>query len=124
LKIKIAVLSETLVICTVSGELSIFDEDFDIFQKEVVAYIKLGVYRFIVDLDAVSYIDSSGIGVIIRLATNAMKKETQVCVICNQPHVKRVFSVANVDRIMKFVDSVDEGIAFFERTTGFVNNGK
>ncbi|OHD57209.1 MAG: hypothetical protein A2Y33_07390 [Spirochaetes bacterium GWF1_51_8] len=124
MNIKINVLSETLVICTISGELSIFDEDFEVFQKELIAYLKLGIYRFIVDLDSVNYIDSSGIGVIIRLATNAMKKETSIVVVCNQPHVKRVFSVANVDRIMKFVENVDEGINFFVRTTGFENNGR
>lgn len=117
MKVKISILDDELVIVTISGEFSIFDDDFENFSKEVIAYSKLGIYRYILDLNELTYIDSSGIGVIIRLATAAMRKETKVCVVCDNPHVKRVFLVANIDRILEFVNSIQEGIEFFKNNT-------
>jgi anti-anti-sigma factor len=117
LKVKISIINDTIVVVKVKGELSIFDEEFDLFAKEVVAYSKMGIYRFVMDLDEVTYIDSSGVGVVIRLATSAMKMDSKVCVICSSPAVRRVFVVSNVDRILKFVETVDEGMKFFESST-------
>lgn len=116
MKVKISIINDNIVTVKVQGELSIFDEEFDLFAKEVVAYSKMGIYRFVLDLDEVTYIDSSGVGVVIRLATAALKMDCKVCVICGQPAVKRVFVVSNVDRILKFVDSVDEGVKYLEST--------
>ena len=118
--VKINIIDDVLTIVSMQGEVSVFDEDFELLSKELVAYIKMGIFRYIVDLSKVTYIDSSGVGLLIRLATTAMKKETQSCVICDQPSVLRVLTVSNVDRIMKFVKSVDEGIEFYKEHTGLV----
>lgn len=116
MKVKISILEDIIVMVKVEGELSIFDEEFDLFAKEVIAYTKMGIYRFLLDLDGVTYIDSSGVGVVIRLATTAMKKDVKLCVICKQPSVQRVFVVSNVDRIINFVDSAEDGIKYLQST--------
>jgi anti-anti-sigma factor len=119
LKVKISIIEDVLAIIKIDGEFSIFDDEFDLFAKEIAAYTKMGIYRFIIDLSNVTYVDSSGIGIIIRLATGAMKKDTRACVICDQPNVLKVFQVSNVDKIIKFIDSVEDGFKFFEKTTDF-----
>ncbi len=118
--VKINIIDDLLAKVLITGEVSVFDEDFALLSKELIAYVKLGIYRFIIDIDHVTYIDSSGVGLIIRLATAAMKKETMVCVICGQPNVLRVFAVSNVDRIIKFVEDEKAGFKYFKEETGLV----
>ena len=115
MKVSITIVDDRIINVKMKGELSIFDEEFDLFAKEVIAYSKMGIYRYLLDMDEVTYIDSSGVGVIIRLGTNAMKNKMKVCVICHQPSVKRVFVVSNVDRILKFVDNVEEGMEYLQQ---------
>lgn len=118
--VKINILDDELAVVTITGEVSVFDDDFNLLSKELMAYAKMGIYRFIIDIDRVNYIDSSGVGLIIRLATAAMKKDTMVCVICGQPNVLRVFAVSNVERIIKFVKSESEAVQYFQAETGLV----
>ena len=118
--VKINIVDDVLAKVVITGEVSVFDEDFALLSKELMAYVKLGIYRFIIDIDRVTYIDSSGVGLIIRLATAAMKKETMVCVFCGQPNVLRVFTVSSVDRIIKFIEDEAEGVKYFKEETGLV----
>jgi anti-sigma B factor antagonist len=111
--VKVAIFHDTIGIITVSGEMTVFVEEFDLFYKEVIAYTKLGIYRFILDLNSLSYIDSSGIGVVMRLATNASKQNSKICVICDHPQILKIFTVSNIDKIVRFVQNIDEGLAFY-----------
>lgn len=117
MKGKITVIEDVLAIVKIAGEFSVFEENFEDFSKDIIAYTKNGIYRFIIDLEEVTYVDSSGVGVLIRLATTAMKKDTKICVICSQPNVKKVFIVANVDKIIQFVESLEDGMTFYETSS-------
>ena len=118
LKVKVSLIDDKICVLTIFGELTIFSNDFDLFVKEVNAYMKMGIFRFILDLTNLNYIDSSGIGVIIRLATNASKHNTKIITICNNAQVLRIFSVSNIDKILKFVKSVNEGLEFYNNDQG------
>lgn len=111
--VNINIIDEKIVCVKIEGDFSIFDEDFDLFAKEVIAYTKMGIIRYVIDLSDVGYIDSSGVGVIIRLAREALKSDLKVCIVNPQPAVERVFVVSNIDGILQTVESVDEGIQYY-----------
>lgn len=113
LNIKVSFYKDIICIISISGELTVFVEEFDLLHKEVLAYIKMGIYRFILDLSSLTYIDSSGIGIIIRLAAVASKYSSKICIICEQPQIKKILAISNVDKIVKFVSNVQEGISFY-----------
>jgi anti-anti-sigma factor len=113
LVVKVNIYRDIVGIITVSGEMTVFVEEFDLFYKEVIAYTRLEIYRFILDLNTLSYIDSSGIGVIMRLATNASKQNSKICVICDHPQILKIFTVSNIDKIVHFVRNIDEGLAYY-----------
>jgi anti-sigma B factor antagonist len=113
LNIKVSFYKETIAIVNISGEFTVFVQEFELLYKELLAYIKIGVFRFILNLNSLSYIDSSGIGVIMRLATNASKHTSLVCVICDQPQILKILGISNVDKIVHFVGSADEGISYY-----------
>lgn len=113
LDVKVNLVNDSIGIITIQGELTVFIQEFDLLYKEVMAYTKMGLYRFIIDLNAVSYIDSSGIGILMRLATNASKQSSMICVICNHPQTLKIMAVSNIDKIVKFVQSTQEGMDFY-----------
>lgn len=112
--VKVQLLDDTLGIITISGEVGINSGDFELFSKEISAYLKMGIYKYVIDMNNVSYLDSSGLGVLIRLATNASRQNTRICVICDHPHVKRVMTISNVDKIIQFVHTIQDGLQFYK----------
>lgn len=114
LKIKVSFYKDHIAIIELSGELTVFTDEFDLLNKEIMAYIKMGVYRFIVNLDNLKYIDSSGVGLLMRMGSVAAKNKTKLCIICEQPNILKVLSISKVDVFFNHVKSLSEGIAFFE----------
>jgi anti-anti-sigma factor len=109
---------DIIAVIKMSGELTVFTEEFDLLYKEILAYMKLGVYRFVLDFNDLNYLDSSGLGLIIRLAKNAAKHELMVCVICDQPQIRRILDVSNVNKIIRFVRHKEEGVEYFLEKKG------
>ena len=119
LNIKVSIYKEIIAIVNFSGEFTVFVQEFELLYKELLAYIKSGIYRFILNLDGLSYIDSSGIGVIMRLATNASKHNSLICVICDQPQILKILGISNVDKIVHFVGSAEDGITYYKSVNNF-----
>lgn len=124
LNVQVSLFQEIVGVVHVTGELTVFVEEFDLLYKEVVAYNKMGIFRFVLDLNDLSYIDSSGVGIIMRLATTAMKQGSTVCVVCEQPQVLKILAVSNVDKMVHFVKSVDEGLEYYKTRDGININLK
>lgn len=124
LNVQVSLFQEIVGVVHVTGELTVFVEEFDLLYKEVVAYNKMGIFRFVLDLNDLSYIDSSGVGIIMRLATTAMKQGSTVCVVCEQPQVLKILAVSNVDKMVHFVKSVEEGLEYYKTRDGININLK
>ncbi len=118
LNVQVSLVQDIIGVIRVSGELTVFVEEFDLLYKEVVAYNKMGIFRFVIDLNTLTYIDSSGVGIIMRLATNAMKQSSVICVICEQPQVLKILAVSNVDKMVRFVKTIEEGIDHYREKDG------
>ena len=114
LGIKVDINKDKIAIVKIAGEFTVFYQDFDLLYKELIAYTKIGIFRFILNLDGLSYIDSSGIGVILRLATAASKQSLKICVICEQPQILKILGISNVDKIVQFVKDIEEGINYYQ----------
>lgn len=124
LNVQVSLFQEIVGVVHVAGELTVFVEEFDLLYKEVVAYNKMGIFRFVIDLNELSYIDSSGVGIIMRLATTAMKQGSTICVVCEQPQVLKILAVSNVDKMVHFVKNVDEGLEYYKTRDGININLK
>lgn len=114
LDVKVNFYREDIAIIELKGELSIFTDEFDLFCREVGAYLKMGIYKFILNMEKVRYIDSSGIGILMRIASTAARKGVKPCYICHQPNVLKVLSISKVDILFKSVESIEEAISYFE----------
>ncbi len=114
LKIKVSFYKDEIAIIDIAGELTVFTDEFDIFYKEIMAYLKMGIYKFIFNMQNLRYIDSSGVGLLMRIASIAAKKNTKICVLCDQPNILKVFSISKVDVFFVRINSIEEGISILE----------
>jgi anti-sigma B factor antagonist len=114
LKVRVSFYQDSIGIVTAEGELNVFIDDSDLFYREMRAYIKMGLYRFILDLNYLTYIDSSGVSIIMQLVSNAIKKSSSICLICDNPQILKILGVSSVDKFVHFVRSVEEGIEYYK----------
>ncbi len=67
--------------------------------------------RVLLDLGQVSFIDSSGIGVLIGAHRRAEEAGARVGLAAPNAGVRRVFELTRTDRVLRIYDSVPDGVA-------------
>ncbi len=68
------------------------------------------ITKLIMDFSGVSFMDSSGIGVVIGRYKKLSTKKGNICVTRVKGSVKRVFELSGMFKIIKLYDSIEEAI--------------
>ena len=77
-------------------------------RREIVAAVAGGDVYLILDLTAVDFIDSFGIGVVVGSLKRARQRSGDLALVCPEPRVRRVFELCDIDRILPLHESVDQ----------------
>jgi len=88
--------SEGLAIVRVVGDVDLWSVD-DL-RKEL-GQVQPTVSNLIVDLTGVSFIDSTGIGVLVSCLQDVRKAGGRMGLVIAQPHIHRVLQVTNLDQV-------------------------
>ena len=67
--------------------------------------------RILLDLGQVSFIDSSGIGVLVGAHRRAEEAGARIGLAAPNAGVRRVFELTRTDRVLRIYDSVPDGVA-------------
>lgn len=62
----------------------------------------------LIDLSAVSHIDSSGVGTMVYLKREVERRGRKLYLVALQPRVRGVFEITNLDKFFNIVRSADE----------------
>ena len=77
-------------------------------RQSLIGVLRGGLDRLIIDLGGVSYMDSSGVAVLVEML-QTQRKRNQKLVLCNmQPKVKGIFEIARLHMVFTIVDSVED----------------
>lgn len=76
-------------------------------------FVNGGVRMVLIDMNDLEYIDSSTIGVCIKAAKLLRKNKGDIAFVHVPPTIKQIFKPVNLDRFIKFFESVDEAKHFF-----------
>jgi anti-sigma B factor antagonist len=77
--------------------------------REALADAVAAGCRFVVlDLAAVEYIDSVGLGIIVGAAKRAMEAEGNLAVVAPRPNVLRVFEISGTRELLNVVGTLEE----------------
>ena len=60
--------------------------------------VEKGNDSFILNLENIHYIDSTGLGTIAHTAQNVSSNEGHIHIICNKPQIKKIFEVSGLEK--------------------------
>lgn len=72
------------------------------------------VPRLVIDLSAVPFMDSAGLGALIGGIRRTRENNGEVSVVCSRPTLTRLLHTTGFDRIVPVVEDVDAAIAVFD----------
>ena len=102
---------DDVALLEVRGELTIASG----FQLplEVADMLRAGSRRLVIDLSAVEFIDSSGLGLLLNVQRRVDQEEGRLVLVEPAPRVRRVFEITRLDQQMSLVSTRAAAIAMF-----------
>jgi anti-sigma B factor antagonist len=99
---------EQIAICRLTGELDAgaATDLVAVLDREIDA----GVHRLVVDLARVGYIDSSGLGALVKVLKKARSAGGDVRLVGPGPDVRKVLELTRLDRIFEISRTTDDAV--------------
>jgi anti-sigma B factor antagonist len=81
-------------IVTVKGEIDVYS--YQGFNKVILDLISNKNYQLVINLEGVSYIDSTGLGVLANGANKISQNGGMIRVICTKSNIKKIFAISGL----------------------------
>src|SRR4051812_42762075 len=98
---------DEVVILDLSGRMSVLEST---LPAQVKTFLEQGQRSFIVNLDAVSYVDSSGLGQLVTIWISIRNKSGQLILIHPTARVRELFHISKLDTVFHIVDDKAEAV--------------
>ncbi len=95
------------------GEL-VFAE-LDKFEKEVIKKIEEEPLSVVVDVSSVSFVDSSGLGALVKVYTKVRLRNHEFVLVGPSEEFKKVLEITNLLGLINIAESLEEAEAFISR---------
>jgi len=93
-------------VITVSGEVDLASSpDLD---AAIIAAIESGSSSLVIDLADVSFMDSSGLGVIVRGLKRCREADKDLDLVITNERVLKVFGITGLDQVIPIHDSIED----------------
>ncbi len=96
------------------------------FRKEIATQIVDHGPRLVFDCSALSYMDSSGLGVFVSCLRKALAEGGDIRLTALKPKVRMLLELTRVDKVFQIFVTVDEALASFVEnpadTTSIISN--
>jgi anti-sigma B factor antagonist len=98
-----------VTVVSVGGEIDVYTAP--ILREALDKQIALGHGNLIVDLDDVSFMDSTGLGVLVGRLKRVRGQSGSLRLVCTQERVLKVFKITGLDKVFAIYDSLVEARA-------------
>lgn len=95
---------------TLSGEVDVYAAPR--LKEELVSAIEDGCVNVIVDLERVSFIDSSGLGVLVSALRRARERDGTVRIVCTRENVLKILRITGLDKVFPIFADASEARRF------------
>ena len=110
MNITLKELENDIVLLDVDGEIDLYTAS-DL-KDMIFEQIDFNKTNIIIDLERVTYIDSSGIGTLITSLSKLKKINGNMCIIHVYDSVKKVFELTKLTTFFKIYNSAEEAVKF------------
>ena len=101
-----------ITILTVTGDLVIGEAE-TTFKKTVTQLLEQGRVNLLVDLSAVGFLDSSGLGALVRALTNSQKEGGQTKLLHAGPQIRKLLQMTKLDSVFEIHDDMEAAVSSF-----------
>jgi anti-sigma B factor antagonist len=96
------------MIVSVRGELDVRTSPE--LRAMLIELIGAGSRRFVIDLDPVEYLDSTGLGALVGGMRRIAAEGGDLKILCSTPRTLRILEITGVSRILEVVPSESEAV--------------
>jgi anti-anti-sigma factor len=101
-----------VTILTVDGDLVIGESE-SLFKRTVTRLLEEGRVNLLVDMRKVSFLDSSGLGALVRAMTNAQKEGGNTKLLGAGPQVRKLLEMTRLDSVLENFTDLETAISSF-----------
>ncbi len=101
-----------VTIIAVRGDLVIGDAETS-FKKTVTRLIEEGRVNLLVDLSSVGFLDSSGLGALVRALTNTQKEGGQTKLLNAGPQIRKLLQMTKLDSVFEIHEDMEGAVSSF-----------
>ncbi len=101
-----------VTIITVTGDLVIGDAESN-FKKAVTRLLEEGRVNLLIDLSAVGFLDSSGLGALVRALTNSQKEGGQTKLLNAGPQIRKLLQMTKLDSVFEIHEDMEAAVSSF-----------
>ncbi|HZI65545.1 MAG TPA: STAS domain-containing protein [Thermoanaerobaculia bacterium] len=104
--------NDRVTILTLNGDLVIGEAE-STFKKTVTRLLEEGKVQLLVDLKGVGFLDSSGLGALVRALTNSQKEGGQTKLVHAGPQIRKLLEMTKLDSVFELHDDLSTAISSF-----------
>lgn len=101
---------QEFITITFHGDITL-EDSFDFKEAIKGKLAELNCYRVVVDLEDVSFMDSSGLGMLISLFKDVNEQKGQIVYCGVHDYVHKLFALVKLDQVFQMAESKEEAIA-------------
>jgi anti-sigma B factor antagonist len=101
-----------VTVLTVEGDLVIGEAETG-FKRMVIRLLEEGHVNLLVDLAGVGFLDSSGLGALVRALTNTQKEGGTTKLLRAGQQVKKLLAMTNLDSVFELHDNLETAVSSF-----------
>ena len=83
------------------------------FKKTVTRLLEEGHTRLLVDLSGVGFLDSSGLGALVRALTQSQKEGGQTKLLRAGPQIRKLLQMTKLDSVFEIHDDMEAAVSSF-----------
>jgi anti-sigma B factor antagonist len=101
-----------VTILTVTGDLVIGDPE-TTFKKTVTRLLEEGRVHLLVDLTGVGFLDSSGLGALVRALTQSQKEGGQTKLLGANEQIRKLLQMTKLDSVFELHEDLEAAVSSF-----------
>jgi anti-sigma B factor antagonist len=85
-------------------------------REELLTVMARGTRRLVVDLLAVTLVDSTALGVLVEAARRMRSTAGSMALVCRDPDILKVLEITGLSRLFTVYDSISDAVGWESRT--------
>ena len=98
----------TTTVVAVGGEIDVYTAPK--LRDKITELVGAGVYQLVIDLEAVEFLDSTGLGVLVGGLKKVRAHDGSLRLVCTQDRLLKIFRITGLAKVFDIHDTADAAV--------------